>query len=76
MFTFDIIYFDPPYNNLKLIEIIPNLLQYVSMNGILIYERAKKDYQYTFTLSNLFKVETRLYGKTILDLFTYNLDKT
>ena len=74
--TFDIIYYDPPYNNTELAEFIPNILPYISTNGILIFERKKTKCSNTFTISDDFKTESRKYGDTIIDLFSRVSSKT
>lgn len=69
--TYDIIYYDPPYDDLALTQIIPDILPYVATNGILIFERRKrKSPDYTLVL-NEFNVQTRKYGDTLVDFFTY-----
>ncbi len=67
--TFDIIYYDPPYNNLKLAETIPNILPCVSIKGILIFERRKVKYSQALYRTDDFNMETRKYGDTVLDVF-------
>lgn len=67
--TFDIIYYDPPYNNLKLVEIIPNILPCVSESGILIFERRKVKSSETPSVPDEFGVEIRKYGDTVLNIF-------
>ena len=67
--TFDIIYYDPPYNNTKLAEFIPNLLPYISTNGILIFERRKAEHLVPSNIKDEFKIETRNYGDTVIDLY-------
>ena len=68
--TFDIIYYDPPYNNTELAEFIPNILPYISTNGILIFERKKANLLNFFTMSDDFKMESRNYGDTVIELFS------
>ena len=67
--TYNIIYYDPPYNNLKLAEIVPNLLPCVSTNGILIFECRKRKYLETPYQADDFNLETRKYGDTVLNIF-------
>ena len=67
--VFDIIYYDPPYTSLKLVEIIPNMLPYISTNGILIFERKKTKYKNPIMISDDFKIESRSYGDTVIDLY-------
>lgn len=68
--TFNIIYYDPPYNSLKLVEIIPNILPYISTNGILVFERKKAKHLDPLTIKDEFKIETRNYGDTVIELFS------
>jgi len=59
---FDIIFLDPPYKELKINEIIENILgrNLLSNNGFIIVHRHKKD---TIKITQKLKVfETRLYG--------------
>lgn len=73
--TFGIIYYDPPYNNSKLMEIMPNIQPYVSTNGILIFECSKEKYlELPYQLDN-FNVEIRKYGDTILNIFYHIKNK-
>ena len=67
--TFNIIYYDPPYTNLILAEIIPNILPFVSKNGILIFERRKRKHSETPYQGDDFNLETRKYGDTVLTIF-------
>ena len=59
---FDIIFLDPPYKELKINQIIENILskKLLNNNGFIIIHRHKKD---TIKISQKLKIfETRLYG--------------
>ncbi len=65
---FDIIYYDPPYDDLKLVEIFPEMLPLVRENGIFIYERRKKKSD-DIVVPDGFDHETRVYGDTKVEYF-------
>lgn len=76
-FLYDIIYYDPPYDKVELIELIPKIVKYLSKNGVMIfeYEKANK-YCDIFTKNdtvNLLK-STKRFGKTELCFFTRTFD--
>jgi len=69
-YSYDIIYYDPPYKEASLAEIIPKILSYIAAKGILVFERRRGDGKNP-AISNKFCMETRTYGDTELDFFTY-----
>jgi 16S rRNA (guanine966-N2)-methyltransferase len=72
-FLYDIIYYDPPYNNLELIEIIPDVLKFLSKEGMLIFEYEKTNkYSDIFTKNNTgnYQKNIKKFGKTELCFFT------
>ncbi len=68
-YTFDIIYYDPPYDDVTLTEVIPAILPCIATDGILIFERRRRPYSYP-SLSGSVSIETRTYGDTVLDFLT------
>ena len=68
--TYDIIYYDPPYSEAPLAEIIPNILSFLAPKGILVYERRRGDGT-EFATSDKFNIKTRTYGDTQLVFFTH-----
>jgi 16S rRNA (guanine(966)-N(2))-methyltransferase RsmD len=72
-FLYDIIYYDPPYNNLELIEIIPDILKFLSQESVLIFEYKKTNkYSDIFTKNNTgnYQKNIKKFGKTELCFFT------
>lgn len=68
--VFDILFYDPPYDDEKLINIISDLLPCISEKGILIYERKKQTN--SPSIPDGFNMTLRKYGKTIIELYTRN----
>ncbi len=69
---YDIVFFDPPYRNKTLANILPDVLKIVSNNGILIFEHGKLKKQDNTDLkfnTSEFTLESRKFGKTELDIF-------
>jgi len=68
-FSYDIIFYDPPYENEELAALAPEMASLLSKNGILLYE-------YSAQRKNAFPeldrsiVETRTYGDTAVAIIT------
>ncbi len=69
-YSYDIIYYDPPYKDELLAEILPNILSYMAAKGILVFER-QRDGGKKPALSDEFCVKTRTYGDTELVFVTH-----
>ncbi|HAJ79468.1 MAG TPA: hypothetical protein DCO75_06815 [Fibrobacteres bacterium] len=65
-FTYNIIFYDPPYENESLKPAVPQLLKLLSLHGVLIYEHAAGDVAVN---APDFLMEPRQYGKTVVDFF-------
>jgi 16S rRNA (guanine966-N2)-methyltransferase len=65
-FTYNIIFYDPPYENESLKLAVPQLLKLLSLHGVLIYEHAAGD---AAVNAPDFLMEPRQYGKTVVDFF-------
>ena len=76
-FSYDIIFFDPPYENEELAALIPAMISLLSNDGILLYEyspRLKKSRQpFEFADSKNVLVETKAYGDTAVDIFRFGI---
>jgi 16S rRNA (guanine966-N2)-methyltransferase len=72
--AYDIIFYDPPYGDSALAQLVPALLLLLSERGILIYEyalvEAKKRNSAPLPAPDGFSVETREYGDTLVDFIT------
>ena len=72
-FSYDIIFYDPPYQNEALADLVPAMVSLLSRNGILLYEypgRWKNRPRTTaYPESDRMVVETRTYGDTAVDIF-------
>lgn len=68
--VFDIIYYDPPYDDRTFILELPSLINLLSEKGVFIYERRKlkKGKDSTFS-SNIIPYDIRSYGDTELCFF-------
>ncbi len=66
--TYDIVFYDPPYDDPALQSLIPGIMGLVANDGVLIYER-KRDYKMPETLFGHISVEreTREYGDTAVE---------
>jgi 16S rRNA (guanine966-N2)-methyltransferase len=66
--TYDIVFYDPPYEDLVLSSLVPQLIRLVAGNGMLIYER-KRDCNMPQDFFDKVFVgrETREYGDTAVD---------
>ncbi|MGD9201701.1 MAG: RsmD family RNA methyltransferase [Chitinispirillia bacterium] len=69
----NIIYFDPPYNDAELSEIVPELMSFITKDGIVIVERMRRSRGLFSSRSNDFFIESRNYGKTIIDFYKNNI---
>ena len=73
-FAYDIIFYDPPYEDESLMLAVPQLLKLLSLHGVLIYEHAA-DRSAGDAAVNApdFLMEPRQYGKTVVDFFRRRL---
>jgi 16S rRNA (guanine966-N2)-methyltransferase len=74
-FSYDIIFFDPPYENEELAALVAEMIPLLSRNGILLYEYSprRKKLRLPFEFSDLKNVlvETKAYGDTAVDIFRF-----
>jgi 16S rRNA (guanine966-N2)-methyltransferase len=64
---YDIIFYDPPYQDEELSLLIPSLINKLSPSGILLYEHNAVDKN--MAVPEGFTSETRRYGTTVIDFF-------
>lgn len=70
---YDIIFYDPPYEDDELKELVPKLFKLLNSSGVLIYERrfVKEKYNKKLPLfSESFSLEKKKYGHTELLIWT------
>ncbi|MDO5576238.1 MAG: 16S rRNA (guanine(966)-N(2))-methyltransferase RsmD [Fibrobacter sp.] len=67
---YDIIYYDPPYSLQELQNLVPDILQLLSPDGILIHEHSSVSGNETG--AELIAYDTRSYGNTIIDFYKRN----
>jgi 16S rRNA (guanine966-N2)-methyltransferase len=71
-YSYDIIFFDPPYGIESLAALVPRIANLLSSKGILLYEYSarKQNQQRTFALPGPERmiVETKIYGETAVDI--------
>ncbi|MBN1577139.1 MAG: RsmD family RNA methyltransferase [Chitinispirillaceae bacterium] len=69
---FDIIYYDPPYDNERMAEALPSLLELLAERGILVYERSTQKARRTREQPDGMPqpFDRRRYGETEICLFT------
>jgi 16S rRNA (guanine966-N2)-methyltransferase len=72
-YSYDIVFFDPPYENEALAALTSELMQLLSAGGLLLYERSarrpKGKEAVTPPLPAGFSLETKVYGDTAVDMF-------
>ena len=72
--AYDIIFYDPPYNDEALAGLLPKILELLSSEGTLIHERANEkgrvETAQTLFDSNRYSCENRVYGDTRADFYT------
>lgn len=68
---YDVVYYDPPYNDFNLQLLIPDLLNMVSEIGILVYERQAKQNPSTPDKS-IVPFDVRIFGDTIVEFYRSN----
>ena len=71
--SFDIIFYDPPYADNELAGLLPQILELLSPQGTLLYERTagKKDTETQTAFDGTrYSHETRNYGDTGVDIYT------
>ncbi len=69
---YDIVYYDPPYNDAALAELVPNMLSIVAADGIFIFERRRKGAA-SQSVSEEFTLQVRTYGKTMIEIYTHTI---
>ncbi|HUI92275.1 MAG TPA: RsmD family RNA methyltransferase [Chitinivibrionales bacterium] len=68
---YDVIFFDPPYEDTALAELVPDLCKRLSKGGMLVYEREKSSVSQGDKLSPAeYDVEVRNYGDTAVEFIT------
>jgi 16S rRNA (guanine966-N2)-methyltransferase len=69
--AYEIVFFDPPYQDAALAAPVPALASHLSKGGVLVYERDKKGTPQGDKLSPAeFSVEVRSYGDTVVEFIT------
>jgi 16S rRNA (guanine966-N2)-methyltransferase len=68
-FSYDIIFYDPPYEDGALAALVPAMFSLLSKNGIVLYEYSAKRKRLHFSEVNGIDVETRIYGDTAVAIF-------
>jgi 16S rRNA (guanine966-N2)-methyltransferase len=65
---FDIVFYDPPYDDPALTEILPACVGLLADEGIMLYQREKESPGAAVSIdAAAFRVETRVYGRTMVD---------
>ena len=68
--SYDIIFFDPPYHENTLTDLLVPLFEMVHVGGVLIFEQAKNDtYPQTIIPPNNYKCKSKKYGQTLITYF-------
>lgn len=65
---FDIVYYDPPYDDATLSENVPRLLSCVTTEGMVIYEHGKDATAHPERMPGI--IRTKRYGRTEVDFIT------
>jgi 16S rRNA (guanine966-N2)-methyltransferase len=69
--VYDIIFYDPPYEDTALAALVPALASHLSKGGVLVYEREKKSVPQGDKVSPAeFNFEVRSYGDTAVEYIT------
>lgn len=69
--TFDIIFYDPPYDRQDLLDLAPELLRLANADGILVCERRCTSLPRSVTgIPEDVAHRRRTYGRTVVDVFT------
>jgi 16S rRNA (guanine966-N2)-methyltransferase len=69
--NYDIIFFDPPYDDAALASLVPDLGKLLKTDGVLVYERDKSGAEQGVKLSReSYEVEVRRYGDTAIEYIT------
>ena len=72
---YDLIYFDPPYADKNLLVVPPLLLQKLSPDGILVFERRHKKGDDTLSIENMcVPFAAKKFGDTYVELFRASKD--
>jgi len=66
---YDIVYFDPPYEDDALAGLVPELLQLVGPGGVLAYERSSRRPPCACAAGSLYLADSRVFGTTAVDFF-------
>jgi 16S rRNA G966 N2-methylase RsmD len=66
---YDIVYFDPPYDDDGLAGAVPGLLELVCPDGVLAYERSSRRATQVSGTGPLRLVDTRTFGETAVDFY-------
>jgi 16S rRNA (guanine966-N2)-methyltransferase len=67
---YDIIYFDPPYDDLELASLLPLIGEGLSQNGVLLHEHRKNITNAPVsTMTGLSIMQTRNYGDSVIDFW-------
>jgi 16S rRNA (guanine966-N2)-methyltransferase len=71
---YDIVYFDPPYEDQRLADALPVVLGMLRADGVLAYERSSRRAPYRVSGDALRLADTREYGTTAVDFYTRGRD--
>lgn len=67
---YEVIFYDPPYDDKNLLLLIPDLLNVISENGILIHERrAEKKSSFSVDSRSVEPFDIRTFGDTVVELY-------
>jgi 16S rRNA (guanine966-N2)-methyltransferase len=70
--TFDIIFYDPPYDDPGFAEVLPACVRLLAEGGIMLFQREKESPSAAQGIDTaLFSVETRTYGRTMVDFIRH-----
>jgi 16S rRNA (guanine966-N2)-methyltransferase len=74
--VYDIIFYDPPYEDAALAALVPALTSHLSKGGVLVYERGKKGVPQGDKVSPAeFNFEVRSYGDTAVEYITRRVER-
>ena len=70
--AYDVIFYDPPYDDAELQALVPKILLLLKEDGLLIYERRRRPHEKKHAdkagLENL--IDTRIYADTVIEFYT------
>lgn len=69
---YQIIFYDPPYEDETLALLVPDLMKLLAPDGILVYERALRHNFLQNSLVNEFCFDSRDFGDTVVEFYRYS----